>query len=117
MKLHLVKKILAGTLSAALLSLPALAAQPQQPALWAVDQLADSYALGLVDDDYASYIQDPVTLEQLEAMTDVVANKLALLELDQRTADTVGLVVDTTRGGVMNALYQEAAAYDLPGVE
>ena len=42
MKLHLVKKILAGTLSAALLSLPALAAQPQQPALWAVDQLADS---------------------------------------------------------------------------
>ena len=117
MKLHLVKKILAGTLSAALLSLPALAAQPQQPALWAVDQLADSYALGLVDDDYASYIQDPVTLEQLEAMTDVVANKLALLELDQRTADTVGLVVDTTRGGVINALYQEAAAYDLPGVE
>ena len=117
MKLHLVKKILAGTLSAALLSLPALASQPQQPALWAVDQLADSYALGLVDDDYASYIQDPVTLEQLEAMTDVVANKLALLELDQRTADTVGLVVDTTRGGVMNALYQEAAAYDLPGVE
>ena len=117
MKLHLVKKILAGTLSAALLSLPALAAQPQQPALWAVDQLADSYALGLVDDDYASYIQDPVTLEQLETMTDVVANKLALLELDQRTADTVGLVVDTTRGGVMNALYQEAAAYDLPGVE
>ena len=117
MKLHLVKKILAGTLSAALLSLPALASQPQQPALWAVDQLADSYALGLVDDDYASYIQDPVTLEQLETMTDVVANKLALLELDQRTADTVGLVVDTTRGGVMNALYQEAAAYDLPGVE
>ena len=116
MKLHLVKKILAGTLSAALLSLPALAAQPQQPALWAVDQLADSYALGLVDDDYASYIQDPVTLEQLEAMTDVVANKLALLELDQRTADTVGLVVDTTRGGVMNALYQEAAAYEIDGV-
>ncbi len=117
MKLHLVKKILAGTLSAALLSLPALAAQPQQPALWAVDQLADSYAMGLVDDNYASYIQDPVTLEQLETMTDVVANKLSLLELDQRTADTEGLVVDTTRGGVMNALYQEAAAYDLPGVE
>lgn len=117
MKQHFMKKALAGTLSAALLSLPALAAQPQQPALWAVDQLADSYAMGLVGDNYASYIQDPVTLEQLETMTDVVANKLSLLELDQRTADTEGLVVDTTRGGVMNALYQEAAAYDLPGVE
>ena len=117
MKQHFVKKILAGVLSAALLSLPALAAEPQQPALWAVNQLADSYALGLVDDNYAAYIQDPITIEQLEAMTDVVASKLALLELDQRTADAVGLVVDTTRGGVMNALYQEAAAYDLPGVE
>lgn len=25
--------------------------------------------------------------------------------------------MDTTRGGVMNALYQEAAAYDIDGVE
>lgn len=29
----------------------------------------------------------------------------------------MGLVVDGTRGGVMNALYQQAAAYELPGVE
>ena len=56
-------------------------------------------------------------MEQLESMADVVAAKLALLELDQRTADAVGLVVDTTRGGVMNALYQQAAAYELPDVE
>ena len=47
----------------------------------------------------------------------IVADKLALLELPQRAADTEGLVVDTTRGGVMNALYQEAAAYDIDGVE
>ena len=26
-------------------------------------------------------------------------------------------MLDTTRGGVMNALYQEAAAYSFPGVE
>ena len=117
MKRSLFKKALAGLLSAALLSLPALAAQPQQPAAWAVDQLADSYALGLVDDNYTSYIQAPVTLEQLESMTGVVSQKLALLGLEARTADAVGLVVDTTRGGVMNALYQAAAAYVLPGIE
>ena len=117
MKRNLLKKILAGLMSAALLSLPALAAEPQRPASWAVSQLADSYALGLVDDNYTTYIQSPVTMEQLESMADVVAAKLALLELDQRTADAVGLVVDTTRGGVMNALYQQAAAYGLPDVE
>ena len=117
MKRNLLKKALAGLLSAALLALPVLAAEPQQPAAWAVGQLADSYALGLVDDNYTTYIQSPVTMEQLESMTKVVASKLALLELDQRTADAVGLVVDTTRGGVMNALYQEAAAYDLPGID
>ena len=73
--------------------------------------------MGLVDDNYPSYIQDPLTQEQLEAMTAVAAGKLALLELPQRPADTAGLVVDTTRGGVMNALYQEAAAYELEGIE
>ena len=117
MRRNLLKKALAGLLSAALLALPTLAAEPQQPSPWAVSQLADSYALGLVDDNYTTYIQSPVTMEQLESMTKVVADKLALLELEPRTADAVGLVVDTTRGGVMNALYQEAATYDLPGVE
>ena len=117
MKRNLLKKALAGLLSAALLALPALAAEPQQLSPWAVSELADSYALGLVDDSYTTYIQSPVTMEQLESMTNIVADKLALLELEPRTADAAGLVVDTTRGGVMNALYQEAAAYDLPGVE
>ena len=117
MKRNLLKKALAGLLSAALLALPTLAAEPQQLSPWAVSELADSYALGLVDDSYTTYIQSPVTMEQLESMTNIVADKLALLELEPRTADAAGLVVDTTRGGVMNALYQEAAAYDLPGVE
>lgn len=87
------------------------------PDAWAVGELADSYAMGLVDDNYTTYIQSTITSEQLSAMTDIVADKLALLELPQRAADTEGLVVDTTRGGVMNALYQEAAAYDIDGVE
>ena len=120
MRYDKLRRVLAGVLTAALLAVPALAAEetaPQLPDAWAVGELADSYALGLVDDAYTSYIQDPVTAEQLEAMSEIVAAKLALLELPQREADTAGLVVDTTRGGVMDALYQEAAAYELPGVE
>ena len=117
MKRNLLKKALAGLLSAALLALPTLAAEPQQLSPWAVSELADSYALGLVDDSYTTYIQSTVTAEQLETMTGIVADKLAVLELPQRTADAAGLVVDTTRGGVVNALYQEAAAYAFPGIE
>ena len=122
MKKHsVIKKVLAGVLAAVLLTIPTLAAdstsQPQMPDEWAMNAMADSYALGLVDDSYTTYIQSPVTTEQMENMSKIVADKLALLELPQRAADTAGLVVDGTRGGVMNALYQQAAAYELPGVE
>ena len=122
MKHNRMRRLLAGVTAAALLAAPALAAEdtapaPQMPDAWAVGELADSYAMGLVDDNYTTYIQSAVTSEQLSAMTGIVADKLALLELPQRAADTEGLVVDTTRGGVMNALYQEAAAYDIDGVE
>ncbi len=115
--------LLAAALAAATLVFPALAAQaeePQQyPSPWAYSAIADSYAMGLMDDDYATYIQSPITLEQLEAMTDVLSAKLAALELPVRAAEAEAepLVVDVTRGGVMNALYQECAAYALPGVE
>lgn len=122
------KKILSVLLSLALvlcLSVPALAAEAeapaqapaQAPAPWTYEYLADAYALGLVDDNYASYILDPVTMEQLESMTAIVSDKLALLELPQRTADDPALVIDTTRGGVMNALYQACRDYQLEGIE
>lgn len=114
------KKILSVLLSLALvlsLSAPALAEEAQEPAPWTYEYLADAYALGLVDNNYASYILDPVTMEQLESMTAIVSDKLALLELPQRTADDPALVVDTTRGGVMNALYQACADYQLEGIE
>ena len=110
MKHNRMRRLLAGVTAAALLAAPALAAEdtapaPQMPDAWAVGELADSYAMGLVDDNYTTYIQSTITSEQLSAMTGIVADKLALLELPQRAADTEGLVVDTTRGGVMNALY------------
>lgn len=118
------KKILSMLLSLALalcLSAPALAAETeataQVPAPWTYEYLADSYALGLVDNNYGSYILDPVTMEQLESMTAIVSDKLALLELPQRTADDPALVIDTTRGGVMNALYQACADYQMEGIE
>ena len=102
--------LLAGALAAALSLMPALAAEgapaPQQPSPWAVDALADSYALGMLDDNYASYIQSPLTSEQLENLTGIVAAKLAVLELPQAAPAEEPLVVDTTRGGVINALYQ-----------
>ena len=113
MKHKWMRRAAAFVLCGALLAVPALAAEetaPQLPDAWAVEELADSYALGLVDDNYTTYIQSPVTAEQLEAMTDVVADKLAVLELPQRKADTAGLVVDTTRGGVVNARMRSAPA-------
>ena len=100
MKFNWMRRAAAFALSAALLAVPALAAEepaPQLPDAWAVAELADSYALGLVDDSYTTYIQSTVTAEQLETMTGIVADKLAVLELPQREADTAGLVVDTTR--------------------
>ena len=103
---------------------PALAAEvevaPQEPAplpAWSYGMLADGYALGLFGDEIYTAHDQTVTMEQLDTMTQVVAGKLALLEVEQRPAADEGLVIDTTRGGVVNALYQEAAAYAFPGVE
>lgn len=118
------KKILSALLTLVLvlcLGAPALAAEEegpaQQPAPWAYEYLADSYALGLVDDSFGQYILSPITREQLDAMTAIAADKLALLGLPQRTREDAALVLDLTRGGVMNALYQVCADYALEGVE
>ena len=103
---------------------PALAAEGETPAqepaplpAWSYGMLADGYALGLFGDEIYTAHDQTVTMEQLDTMTQVVAGKLALLEVEQRPAAEEGLVIDTTRGGVVNALYQEAAAYAFPGVE
>lgn len=117
------KKLLSAILSLALvlcLGMPALAAEPeaaQEPAPWTYEYLADTYALGLMDDGYGKYIQSPITQDQLTAMTDIVSDKLALLGLPQRGADDDALVIDTTRGGVMNALYQVCADYQMEGID
>lgn len=101
------------------LSTPAMAAEApaQQPSPWSYEYIADAYALGLVDDNMGQYILSPITQEQLDAMTGTAAAKLALLELPQRTASDEPLMMDLTRGGVMNALYQICADYELDGIE
>lgn len=109
---------LAFTLS---LCVPAVATDsvsaPQAPSSWSHGALADAYALGLVDDDYAQYIQTAITMDDLSAMTEIIADKLALLNLPPNTKLSQTLVIDSTRGGVINAFYQEAAAYALPNIE
>lgn len=116
------KKFLSALLALTLalcLSTPALAAEApaQRPSPWTYAYMADAYALGLVDDDLGQYILSPITQERLDAMTTAAAAKLALLELPRRTASDEALVLDLTRGGVMNALYQICADYELDGIE
>ena len=99
---------------------PVLAAEEtttQPIPAWAYGVLADGYAMGLFGDDIYTQHNQTVTREQLENLAQVVGEKLALLEVEQREPSQESLVIDTTRGGVVNALYQEAAAYAFPGVE
>ena len=111
----LLSLVLAGALA-----LPALAAEETQPAplpVWSYDQLADACAMGLCGDGIYTQHGRTVTMEEIGALCAVVSGKLALLEAPVRAAEEEPLVLDTTRGGVVNALYQTLAAWEFPGVE
>lgn len=112
------KKILSLLLAFGLLTVPVLAEEPQADPLpaWAWGEVADSYALGLVGDEIYTDHSKPVTQEQLDNMTQVAADKLVLLEVEQRS-NAGSFVIDTTRGGVLNALYMEALPYAFAGVD
>ena len=112
------KKILSLLLAFGLLTVPVLAEEPQADPLpaWAWGEVADSYALGLVGDEIYTDHSKPVTQEQLDKMTQVAADKLVLLEVEQRS-NAGSFVIDTTRGGVLNALYMEALPYAFAGVD
>ena len=115
------KRLLTLLLALGLLgsTIPVMAAEEAGPTplpAWAYSELADAYAMGLVDDDIYTNHENIITMEQLEKLTKVVADKLALLGVDQRS-NAGSVVIDTTRGGVLNALYQEAAPYRFPGIE
>ena len=109
------KKLLTLLLALGLLgsTVPVLAAEEPQaepiPA-WAYGEVADIYAMGLAGDEIYTDHSKPVTQEQLDKMTQVAADKLALLGVEQRS-NAGSFVLDTTRGGVLNALYMEAACF------
>lgn len=96
---------------------PAMAVEPEpqvQPLpVWSYDGLSDIAALGMWSDAYYYCNLDPITEEVLTKITAAVADKLALLGAPVRGADMEerGLVTDLTKGGVMNRLYLELAAY------
>ena len=115
------KKLLTLLLALGLLgsTVPVLAAEEPQaepiPA-WAYGEVADIYAMGLAGDEIYTDHSKPVTQEQLDKMTKVAADKLALLGVEQRSGGG-SFVIDTTRGGVLNALYMEALPYAFAGVD
>ena len=115
------KKLLTLLLALGLLgsTIPVLAAEEVQaepiPA-WAYGEVADIYAMGLVGDEIYTDHSKPVTQEQLDKMTQVAADKLVLLEVEQRS-NAGSFVIDTTRGGVLNALYMEALPYAFAGID
>ncbi|MCI9670452.1 MAG: TraB/GumN family protein [Lawsonibacter sp.] len=112
------KKILSLLLAFGLLTVPVLAEEPQAEPLpaWAWGEVADSYALGLVGDEIYTDHSKPITQEQLDKMTQVAADKLVLLEVEQRS-NAGSFVIDTTRGGVLNALYMEALPYAFADID
>ena len=92
--------------------------EPAQLPDWAWSEIADGYAMGLFGDELnTSAHAQTVTQEQLDRMTKAAADKLALLGVAANPDKGEALVIDTTRGGVLNALYQEAAAYAFENVE
>lgn len=121
--MHVKKKLISLLLAMGLLgSTQVVSAAQAAPAAeplpaWSYGMLADGYALGLFGDEIYTQHSQTVTMEQLDTMTQVVADKLSLLEVEPRPAGDEALVIDTTRGGVVNALYQEAAAYAFPGIQ
>lgn len=85
---------------------------------WCYGEIADGYAMGLFGDEiYTAAHSQTVTQEQLDKMTRVVADKLALLNVPVNPAKNDVLVLDTTRMGVLNTFYQEAEAYLFDGIE
>ena len=84
---------------------------------WSADVVADAYAMGLFGDEIYTVHSDTVTPEQLDVMVQVVSDKLALLGVETRPASDEALVIDSTRGGVVNAFYQAAAAYAFEGID
>lgn len=105
-----------GLLGSAVPAVSAVDLQTTTLSAWAYGEIADGYAMGLFGDEIYTAHGDTVTQEQLDKIIQTTADKLALLGIAANPEKGGALVVDTTRGGVLNALYQEAAAYAFSGI-
>ena len=74
---------------------------------WAYGEIADIYAIGLAGDEITTEHASTVTQEQLEAMTQLTADKLALLNRPANPEKGDSLIIDTTRGGVLHPMILE----------
>ena len=112
------KKFFALLLALGLLgsAVPVMAAEEAPLPAWAYAQIADGYSMGLFGNEIYTEHSSVITQDQLDALMEQVAGKLALLNMPANPEKGEALVIDTTRGGVLNALYQEAAAYDFPNI-
>ena len=86
--MHVKKKLISLVLALGLLggtqtAFAAEAAPEAEPLpAWSYGMLADGYSLGLFGDEIYTQHSQTVTTEQLDTMTKVVADKLALLEME-----------------------------------
>lgn len=110
------RRVLALLLSMSILALPVLAAeepQAQTIAPWAQDAMSECAALGMWEESDIYHVEDEITDQQLDRLCTAVADKLAVLGMEENKENAgpeVG-VIDHTRGGVMNALYKELYTY------
>lgn len=107
------KKLFALALAAVMLALPVAAAEPSD---WALSELTDGEALGMLSEEDMKGIQDTVTADKLNAICAVLDARLAAAGLEKKDAATAAAAPqgDVTRGDVMEHLYYTAASYALP---
>lgn len=114
----------AFTLALALLFLLGPIAQPkamaagsgnQAPDTWAVTELVDAEALGLLPEDVDGAWKSPVSSDQLLYILNGVARDLEQLDLGKSGVPALPSGSELTRGTVAEYLYAELCMYQLPG--
>lgn len=125
-----IKRALSLLLVLCMLAVPALAVADESPSApeavpvsvssspsaWAITELFEAEVLSMLEmaDEYNWH--GTVTESALDTILAAVSNKVALLGLTENAPATDGLILDMTRAGVINALYQAAAAFEFPGL-
>ena len=106
------KKLFAAALAALMLVIPVAAAEPSA---WALGELTDSEALGMLTQADMEVLQSTVTHEKLQVICNALDSRLAAAGLEKRADYTLAPVAaELTRGAVMNALADIVCSYAMP---